>query len=73
MLGFSDAIRGSRGAYSQRGSGQIWMDDLACTGNETSIDQCNFPGWGIHNCYHYEDAIAVCDSKWEGLGEADGE
>lgn len=26
------------------------MDDIECLGNETSLMQCNFAGWGIHNC-----------------------
>lgn len=26
------------------------VDDLDCYGNETSIKECTFPGWGKHNC-----------------------
>ena len=26
------------------------VDDLDCRGNETSIRDCNFSGWGKHDC-----------------------
>ena len=41
-------------------SGTIWLDDLVCTGSETSITQCQFNGWGVHNCGHSEDVAITC-------------
>ncbi|XP_066252034.1 uncharacterized protein [Euwallacea similis] len=41
------------------------MDDIECFGNETSIMQCNFAGWGIHNCADNEIAGVVCRTPEE--------
>ncbi|KFP90850.1 Deleted in malignant brain tumors 1 protein, partial [Apaloderma vittatum] len=42
------------------GSDPIWLDDVECTGMETTFSQCNLNSWGTHNCNHDEDAGVVC-------------
>jgi len=42
------------------GTGPIWLDDLQCTGNETSLINCTHRGWGVHNCSHDEDVSILC-------------
>uniref|UniRef100_A0A667ZGG6 SRCR domain-containing protein n=1 Tax=Myripristis murdjan TaxID=586833 RepID=A0A667ZGG6_9TELE len=42
------------------GTGNIWLDDLQCTGNERSIFDCPHNGVGVHNCNHNHDAGVHC-------------
>jgi len=42
------------------GNGTIWLDNVHCFGNETSIADCTHDGWGVHNCYHSEDVSVAC-------------
>ena len=63
QLGYDGAVAAPhRAAYGQ-GTGQIWLDNVECVGNETSISECSHHGWGIHNCWHGEDASVHCKPR----------
>ena len=47
-------------AYFGQGEVHIFLDEVACTGNETSLLHCSGTDAGLHNCYHVEDAGVVC-------------
>ena len=61
QLGYAGAKNVHKKAYFGEGKGQIWLDDLACFGNETNLGQCAHNGWGSHDCTHAKDAGVVCD------------
>jgi len=59
-LGKPTAAR--HGAFYGQGSGQIWLDNLNCIGNEWTIGNCSHLGWGFHDCSHSEDASVRCSA-----------
>jgi len=36
------------------------VDDLKCLGNESSILECEFEGWGVHDCLPEEVGTFMC-------------
>ena len=60
QLGFSRATSGPRSATYGQGSDPIWMDNVSCSGGESSLLHCSHNGWGVDNCEHNEDASVEC-------------
>jgi len=42
------------------GSGPIWLDNVQCVGNETSIADCTHNVWGDHDCTRNEEVAVSC-------------
>ncbi|NP_999762.1 scavenger receptor cysteine-rich protein type 12 precursor [Strongylocentrotus purpuratus] len=65
-LGYSAATSATSSASFGQGSGDILLDDLRCSGTESSLLTCPHRGVGVHNCAHSEDAGVVCASITSG-------
>ncbi|XP_051561416.1 neurotrypsin-like [Myxocyprinus asiaticus] len=66
QLGLGGIAKAWVGAYFGAGSGRILLDEVSCTGNELSIEQCPKTAWGEHNCDHMEDAGVTCTPLTDG-------
>ncbi|KAK7497125.1 hypothetical protein BaRGS_00011655 [Batillaria attramentaria] len=47
-------------AYYGIGSGPIWLDNVTCLGNESSIFNCKHRPLGVHGCGHLQDVGVNC-------------
>ena len=64
-LGFPGAISSSRCASFGQGNGPILLDNVRCTGSETSLSFCPHRGWGRHSCSHSQDAGVICEGEYD--------
>ena len=62
QLGFSHAVIRFVGGGVPSGSGPIWLDNVACTGDEGNIAMCHHNGLGKGDCSHSEDAGVKCSN-----------
>jgi len=69
MLGYGRVGR-SVGTRYGAGGGHIWLDDVRCSGRETSITDCPHNGWGSHDCEHREDVSVSCIAEVRLVGHS---
>ncbi|KAI4872547.1 hypothetical protein NFI96_003104 [Prochilodus magdalenae] len=59
-LGCGEAVDALSDAHFGPGSGPIWMDDVGCSGSESTLKKCQSALWGKHACNHSKDAGVIC-------------
>ncbi|XP_020863899.1 neurotrypsin isoform X1 [Phascolarctos cinereus] len=66
QLGLSGVAKAWSRAHFGQGSGSVMLDEVRCTGNELSLEQCPKSSWQQHNCDHREDAGVSCTPLTDG-------
>ncbi|XP_029608708.1 neurotrypsin-like [Salmo trutta] len=69
QLGFVGVSKARSMAYFGEGQGLIHLDNVRCTGAETSLGECPAEGEDAHDCRHSEDAGVICDYVPEPVGD----
>jgi hypothetical protein len=67
QLGYTYAVKALQGDDVPDGTGQIWLDNVRCTGSELNLTSCSHNGWGNENCEHDKDAGVECSSTGNSL------
>uniref|UniRef100_A0A646QGM2 protein-lysine 6-oxidase n=1 Tax=Hemiscolopendra marginata TaxID=943146 RepID=A0A646QGM2_9MYRI len=60
QLGFPKAEKPTDNSEFGMARKRVWMDNLYCYGDEKNLTDCQFDGWGMHDCTPREAAGVVC-------------
>lgn len=63
QLGYKSALLNFTREYFGRGSGPIWISNVQCNGNETSLLECRQERVLQRGCTHKQDVGVLCRGK----------
>ncbi|XP_065120332.2 scavenger receptor cysteine-rich domain-containing protein DMBT1-like [Paramisgurnus dabryanus] len=61
-MGCGTPVAANTGAYFGQGSGPVWMENVKCSGNESTITSCPSKAFGTSTCSHGQDAGVICNN-----------
>uniref|UniRef100_A0A8C9R5F8 Neurotrypsin n=1 Tax=Scleropages formosus TaxID=113540 RepID=A0A8C9R5F8_SCLFO len=67
QLGLGGIPKAWSWAHFGPGEGPILLNNVQCTGNELSLEECPHSGWEQHSCDHMEDAGVSCNPYTNGV------
>ncbi|KAM6032995.1 scavenger receptor cysteine-rich type 1 protein M130-like [Theristicus caerulescens] len=73
QLGCGGVVEAPGSAWFGKGSGQIWLDGVKCSGAEAALWDCPARPWGQHDCGHKEDVAVICSGLWWDPGSWGGQ
>ncbi|KAI5617930.1 deleted in malignant brain tumors 1 protein-like isoform X2, partial [Silurus asotus] len=59
-LGCGEAVDALHHSHFGEGSDSIWMDDVSCTGLESTLKNCGSAEFSVNDCDHMKDAGVIC-------------
>ena len=62
-LGYLGASVFHSSSGTDQGVSHVWMDNVQCVGNESSLTLCDHKGWGNHSCTRRRKAGATCNGN----------
>nr|XP_044995674.1 scavenger receptor cysteine-rich type 1 protein M130 [Jaculus jaculus] len=60
QLGCGPAVKALKESAYGQGTGPIWLNEVKCRGNESSLWDCPARAWHHSDCGHKEDAAVQC-------------
>ncbi|KAJ8034625.1 Neurotrypsin [Holothuria leucospilota] len=66
-IGYRVALFTHRQAFSGKGSGFIWLTNVQCNGNESSLTECKHEIFAEPQCSHHQDVGVLCGELQLGV------